>query len=502
MSLRLPITFAAFLALAGCAPAASNEQKVTSNQIHFEIFSRSIATIDLNFESKPWTDPLFKEQWYFSNKGQVSPHGTVGVVGADIQFNFDEMISESAEPVVVAIIDSGIDLNHPDVDLDKIYKNLAESGVDENGTERSSNGLDDDNNGLVDDSMGWSFADNSPLLTDAIGHGTHVAGLLVSKTNNKVGIGTPWRGIKVLPIQIFSGKRPSPEKQTIAKAIRYAVNRGARVISASFGSPSQSEEIKQAVEYAALHDVVFVSAVGNFRKNHETETSFPAGYNLQNQISVGASERRDLAATFSNFGKNVDIFAPGDEIISLSTGNTYSVRSGTSQACPLVAGAAATARVLNPTATAPEIKALILRSADEQKGLMGFSGLARRLNVDNLILGKEGKREPKSDFSSWQTQQMNIESEHPYRSNLRTTYDVKAPAHTRFFRLRFKSFSTQSTDTLEIRNQENSVVSLLSGELGERWSPVLAGDTAQLVFTTDKFVSDHGWLVDRIEFMH
>lgn len=502
MSLRLPITFAAFLALTGCAPAASNEQKVTSSQIQFEIFSKSISKIELNFKGKSWEDHLFKEQWYFSNNGQVSPHGTVGVVGADIQFNLHEMIPETTDSVVVAIIDSGIDLNHPDVDLNKIYKNQAEWGVDENGTEKSSNRLDDDNNGFVDDAMGWSFADNSPLLTDAIGHGTHVAGLLVAQTNNKMGIGTPWRGIKVLPIQIFSGKRPSAEKRTIARAIRYAVDRGARVISASFGSPSPSEEIKQAVEYAALHDVVFVSAVGNFRKNHETETSYPAGYNFQNQISVGASERRDLAAVFSNFGRNVDIFAPGEEIISLSTGTTFAVRSGTSQACPLVAGAAATARVLNPNATASQIKELIMRGADEQKGLIGFSGSARRLNVDNVLLGKEGKRQPKPDFSSWQTQQMNIESEHPYRSNHRTSYDVKAPANTRFFRLHFKSFSTQSTDTLEIRNQENSVVALLSGELGERWSPVLAGDTAQLIFTTDKFVTDHGWLVDRIEFIH
>jgi hypothetical protein len=468
------------------------------------IFSQVVATKaefrPLSILANP-ADPLSPEQWHFRNFGQISSKGVRGVPGADIHLGESELLSDvPPTEITVAVIDSGIDLTHADLDLSRLDLNLGETGTDENGQDKGKNGRDDDQNGLVDDQLGWSFANNSPDTNDTLGHGTHVAGLLVARSQNALGLYVPWRGLKVLPLQIFSSKRPAPTAETIAEAIRYAVRRGARVISASFGTPSYSAIIKDAIELALKNDVLLVSAVGNFRKNQDYEPSYPAGFNLENQIAVGASERRDLAAQFSNFGTRVDVFAPGEEIISLGLNSSFVVRSGTSQAAPLVAAAAATARLLYPNATAPEIKRLLLEAADELPGLSGFSKTARRLNVENIIRGRTGLRKAIFDFEHWKTEPLALESEHPYRANLRSEKSVIAPEGSRFLRLEFEKFSTQSSDTLEILDQNNRVVVLLSGELGTFWTPVIPAEKLTLRFTTDRYVSDFGWKISRIQY--
>lgn len=484
-----------------CAPVSwttSLEQKTTPNIV---IFSEVRGFHFGQARSIDVLDPLFQKQWYFLNSGQISSSGLVGLPGADIQIESSNEIPEPKRDVIVAVIDTGLDLSHEDFDVSKLQLNDGETGQDLQGRDKRTNGVDDDGNGFVDDVLGWSFANNSSDVSDSLGHGTHVAGLLLGKSGNPTGIATPWKGIKILPVQIFSSQRPSPDARTVANAILYAVNRGARVISASFGTSSYSEEIKQAIIYARQHDVVVVSAVGNFRRNQDREPSYPAGFHLENQISVAASERRDLAANFSNYGSQIDLFAPGDDILSTAPHNSYVFRSGTSQACPLVAGAVALARAMNPQATALEIKDLVLSSADEKKGLQSFSLTGRRLNISNILKRKIGLREPLKDDSCWQIYPISLASEHPYRSNLRLTFPVEAPLGSRKFRLHFDKFSTQSTDMLEIRDGKGHVVTLLSGELGEVWSPVVETPWANLFFFTDQFVSDFGWSIDKIAFL-
>lgn len=486
--------------LFACQPHSQSVDHVTTSQTPATVHSVVLETVSPH-SRVDFTDPLFSRQWYFSNTGQTSAQGKAGVPQADIRFSLVNRPTNTKDPVVIAVIDSGYDHQHPDLDREKIFINPGEQGFDSSGAAKETNGIDDDNNGYIDDISGWNFADANNTLSDALGHGTHTIGLLAAKSNNQLGISAHWSGIRVLPVQIFSGKRPSPDADKIARAIRYAVDMGAQVISASFGTPTPMKEMELALNYAKEHDVIVVSAVGNFRKNNDHEPSFPAGYQFSNQISVGALERRGLPAAFTNFGHSVDLLAPGEDILSLATNSEYVSRSGTSQACPLVSAAVALARAQFPDDSAELIKNRVLRAADERIGLQGFSATGRSLNVDNIILNRDGARLQRWDFSIWQSEPVLIESEHPYRSKSFTTQTIKAPAGTRHFRLHFRRFTTQSTDTLEVIDSSGHVVALFSGDLGEQWSPVLDGDGATLRFNSDEFVSDYGWLIDRIEYL-
>jgi subtilisin family serine protease len=346
---------------------------------------------------------------------------------------------------------------------------------------------------------GWSFADNSAQQKDGNGHGTHLMGMLAAMHNNALGISSPWRGFKILPVQIFSGAHPSVSTEKIFEAIRYAVDMGASVISASFGTPSFSEIILEAVRYAEQHNVVFVSAVGNFRKNLNVETNFPSGFGLANQIAVGASDNRDLAASFSNFGNSVDIYAPGENIVSLSLKEQYASRSGTSQACPLVAATAAMVRAINPELTAPQVKERLLDAADEKSGLVGFAASPKRINVANALSGALGARLQRFEFSEWNTVAVDVQSEHPYRNNKEVRYLISAPLDTRFFRIHFSRIQTESSDTITLITATGEALALYSGGVGEMWSPVISGSAAAIVFKTNEFVFDWGFAVDKLE---
>jgi hypothetical protein len=440
-------------------------------------------------------------QWYLHNTGQTSENGIAGEAGeAGADIGASQPLPIPSGEVTLALLDSGIDFNHPDLDIQRLALNLGESGQAADGSDRATNGIDDDGNGYADDSIGWNFADNTNDTRDTLGHGTHLAGLLIAKPNNRIGIATPWQGIRVLPVSIFSSRRPSPPLETIAGAIRYAVDRGARVISASFGTPSDSPVLSEALRYAESHDVLVVSAVGNFRKNLDIEPSYPASYHFDHQIAVGATDRRDLPTLFTNFGSDVDIFAPGEEIISTALGGGYKALSGTSQACPLVAASAAMARALLPEKSAADIKRMILRSADGKSALLPFTSNPMRLNVGKLLRNEEGLRIEHHDFPSWESESAILESEHPYRSNLRKEWNVSAPAGAKRFRIFFSQFETQSTDFIEIKSPTGRVVSRISGTLPAFWSPVIEGASATITFVTDTFVSAWGWRIARVQF--
>lgn len=451
------------------------------------------------FGSQAWNDPLFTQQWFLRNEGQTAPSNRAGKQGADIQLPEELLELPNRHPVILALIDSGIDMSHPDLNFERLFINNGESGLDHQGQEKSKNGIDDDENGFVDDVQGWSFADDSPVQRDSLGHGTHLAGLLLARSNNGIGIASPWTGFNVMPLQIFSGAHPSVPVEKVAASIRYAVDHGARVISASFGTSFHSDSLLKAIEYAREKDVLVVSAVGNFRKNLDKEPSFPASYALENQLSVAASDNRDLATLFTNYGLAAEIFAPGEAILSTAPGGSYAIRSGTSQACPLVSAAAAQLRSVFPEKSAVQIKQLILEAADEKPGFVGFSQNARRLNFKNALLQARGERLSIPPQTKVRHVEQVVESEHPYRATLRQNFPIVVSSDALSFRLHFERFSTQSTDVLMIRDSKGTVTQQLSGELGSFWSAYITGGQALLEFQTDAYVSDWGWRIDKIE---
>lgn len=238
--------------------------------------------------------------------------------------------------ITVAVIDTGVDVNHSDLQP-MIWSNPGESGLDEMGRDKATNHKDDDDNGYVDDFHGWNFVNNSAVMTDDNGHGTHIAGIV------KLGIG-PQSGahkpVKLMVLKYYSESATDSQNiENTVKAINYAVKMGADVINYSAGglTPDQSEY--EALKAAEKQNIIVVAAAGNNKTNTDNLRYFPANYQLKNIISVAALDEKGNIARFSNYGeKTVDVAAPGFQIYSTLPNNKFGFMSGTSQATAFVSG--------------------------------------------------------------------------------------------------------------------------------------------------------------------
>lgn len=261
--------------------------------------------------------------------------------------------------IVIAIIDTGVDWDHPDVAAN-VWNN-ADEIVD---------GSDTDGNGYVDDIRGWDFVngDNNPM--DDHSHGTHCAGIAGAVTNNSVGIaGVSWN-CTIMPVK---GLNSAGEGSTtnLSNAITYAAGNGADVISMSWGSYSSSSTINNALNYAYDNGVVLVGAAGN---EGISSKFYPAAYDRV--IAVSATDSSDAEASFSNYGSWVDVAAPGVSIYSTIWNDTYGNKSGTSMSCPHVAGLVGLLLSKNSSLTQMEVRT-ILRSTTDSVTSGRYIGLGR-----------------------------------------------------------------------------------------------------------------------------
>lgn len=255
--------------------------------------------------------------------------------------------------VVVAVIDSGVDLQHPDL-VDSIWQNEGEIAA---------NGIDDDGNGFVDDRAGWDFVNDDRLAADVAGHGTHVTGIVAAARNDSGATGVAY-GARIMPVRVLDGVGNGSQVD-IASGIRYAVDNGADIVNLSLGGATGSQRVSRAIQHALDHDVLIVAASGN--AGNETP-DFPAAYSEQfgNVISVGAHDKNDLVASFSNgVGDSgaVQIDAPGVSVYSTRVEGGFRYGSGTSYATPVVSGVAALMLSANPELSAVDLRNLLVTHA-------------------------------------------------------------------------------------------------------------------------------------------
>lgn len=279
--------------------------------------------------------------------------------------------------VVVAIIDSGIDLKHPDL----------EANVAVNTGEIPNNGIDDDKNGFVDDVYGMNFTQLPalPEVNDELGHGSHVAGTIGAVGNNKIGIaGVNWR-VQMLPIKVFGDKPSAPPGSDLARAIGYALTRKSRVINLSLTWNSNREFLQRAIEAAEENGVLIVCAAGNLApnadpkvRNNDDFPNFPASFPNANIVAVANITEMEQLNGGSHFGlKSVDLGAPGTDIYSTVPtrikADGYDSYTGTSMATPHVAGAVALIWGQKSYATADfkEVKKVVMENARPIPALAG-----------------------------------------------------------------------------------------------------------------------------------
>ena len=286
------------------------------------------------------------------------------------------------ESVLVAVVDSGIDAGHEDLD-DNMWVNPGEYGPDGNGGFKQSNNFDDDGNGYDDDWRGWDFYNDDNDPADDNGHGTHCAGVIGAEGNNAQGVAGVCWDISLVGIKILGeGQYDAASDTEIVNAILYAADLGARVQNSSWGGEGSSAVIKESIEAISSNGVLFVAAAGNFNNDNDSNPFYPASYDVDNIISVAATDSGDNLASFSHYGATtVDLAAPGVGIVSTVPDDTYEAMNGTSMAAPHVSGAIALLWSSNPALNYMDVKEALLGSTDKLPSLTGKMVSGGRLNV-------------------------------------------------------------------------------------------------------------------------
>lgn len=349
-------------------------------------------TVSMTGETIP-NDPWFDEMWGLKNLGQSG-----GLAGADIDATFAWERTTGSQSVVVAVLDTGIDYNHPDL----------QANIWTNPGEIAGNQIDDDENGFVDDIHGWDFANDDPIPLDddvdgnneplaGVGHGTHVAGTIGARGNNALGVvGVSW-DVSLMAVKVMRGKFGN--LSDIIAGINYVTmmseaGTNVRVLNASLGvsgAGAYSQAQHDAIEAAGEQGILFVAAAGNESTDNETNHHYPSDYTLDNILAVAATDRNDElwyenATDGSNYGAvSIDLAAPGAEILSTWTEDGYAYAWGTSMAAPHVAGVAALAWSLFPNASLATVRTAILSGVDVLTSLDGKVATEGRLNADGTL---------------------------------------------------------------------------------------------------------------------
>jgi len=348
----------------------------------------AVASISTNnvVRASTWSnDPESSKLWGLNNQGQVI-NGVAGTPDADIDLPEALAHATIQTQVVVGIVDTGIDYNHPDL-RDNMWKNPGEI---------AGNNRDDDGNGFIDDVYGFNFVNNTGNPMDDDEHGTHVAGTIAASLNNSQGVAGIASGAAKLMAIKFLDANGSGTYANAIRALNYATMMSSRgvnlkVLNNSWGGYGTVPALEDAVNATNAAGILFVASAGNESNDNDGEfKAIPASYASSNIISVAATNNLDELASFSNYGATtVDLAAPGVGILSTTPGNRYQSFNGTSMAAPHVAGALALAWACHPDKTSTEIQDALFGSVDALDSLDGAVATGGRLNVNNLLTALE-----------------------------------------------------------------------------------------------------------------
>ncbi len=295
-------------------------------------------------------DPLFSKQWF---------HKTLNSLDA-------WQITNGSQEIVAAVIDTGIDYTHPDLQ-DNIWVNTTET----------LNGKDDDGNGYIDDIHGWNFADNTndARTSKAAPHGTHVAGLIGATGHNQVGVVGVAPKVKLMALKFMDDKGAGLTSNAV-RAINYAIDKKVFLVNNSWGSNKYSKTLEDAINRAAQAGIIVFAASGNGDKgigyNIDEKPWYPSSYENWNLFSVAATDTHDQLTKFSNFSKNkIDVAAPGASIFSTAT--------------PIVAGLAVLIKSTNPNLNGEQVLRVIRESSDKLANLLEKVATGGRINSFNAV---------------------------------------------------------------------------------------------------------------------
>lgn len=438
-------------------------------------------------------DPSFGKLWGLQNTGQNDAKSAKapGLAGTDIDVVRAWDITQGSDDVLVAVIDTGIDYNHPDL-KENLWTNQAEL----NGQ----TGVDDDGNGVVDDIYGANFVDaaaptGNPL--DDHGHGSHCAGTIGARGDDGRGVaGVAWR-VKLMGVKFLSAEGGGTLEGAIL-SVDYATRMGAKIMSNSWGGGGESQLLKEAIERANTAGSLFVAAAGNNASNNDTRPFFPAGYQVPNVLSVVAVDNQGALASFSNYGKRTThIAAPGVNIYSTFKDGGYIWLSGTSMATPHVSGVAALLAAKESQFTNTQLKERLLTTATHLASVRSKTSSGGMVNAYSALTNQVTPPDP-NDPANWAFQTVSISTAHPYARSTTETYEVKVEGANEIS-LYFSRFDTErGYDFVTVYDKNNIKVAELHGNYDESHAVTLTGDSAKLVFTSDDSQEKYGFDLTKV----
>jgi serine protease len=322
-------------------------------------------------------DARFDELWGMHNTGQ-----TGGVDDADIDAPEAWDISTGSRDVVVGVIDTGVDYNHPDLTAN-MWVNPGEIAGD---------GIDNDNNGFIDDVHGINAITNSGDPMDDNGHGTHVSGTIGATGNDGVGVAGVNHNVSIIGCKFLDGNGDGSTSDALT-CIDYFVdlknnhNVDVSTLNNSWGGGGFSQALYDSITATSDANILFVAAAGNGGYDNDASPSYPSSYDHDSVLAVAGTNHTDAMYTSSQYGlTSVDIAAPARNVLSTVPGGGYSSFTGTSMATPHVAGAAALVLSVNPELSAVELKELLMNSGDANPATEGKTVSGKRLNIHNALL--------------------------------------------------------------------------------------------------------------------
>lgn len=449
-------------------------------------------------------DTDFGKLWGLHNTGQTDGED-LGRAGRDISAVavWDQGYKGSRK-VLVAVIDTGIDLEHPDL-KENLYTNPGEKGS------LANNGIDDDGNGFIDDYMGWNFVGKNNNPQDDHNHGTHCSGTIGASGNNGIGVvGVNWE-VSLLPVKFLSDKGSGTTEDAI-ESVKYATLMKADITNNSWGGDDYSKLLEDAIAEARDAGILFVAAAGNdWGSDNDVTPHYPSNYDLENVISVAASTNWDWFAWFSNIGATtVDIAAPGYNILSSVTCTRdlqgvcktplvkYDVFSGTSMAAPHVAGAAALLKSLNPGWTYSELKARMMDTAEPVRIFDGDIVSGGRLDLESAVRGWR-LPDPGPGASEWVDVPYSLESAHPYVNKFKENITIHVPG-AKYMRIVFDELELEDNwDYITLSDANGLVFDEFDGAGKGIATKAVAGDTIQFQFSSDTEKTFYGYLISRVQ---
>jgi subtilisin family serine protease len=255
-----------------------------------------------------------------------------------------------------------VQLNHPDL-AKSLWRNPAET---------PGNGIDDDRDGYVDDVYGANIKALNGNVEDDNGHGTHVAGIIAAQAGNDIGGSGIAPGAKIMSVKVLDANRAGDSSQ-LAKGIRYAIDRGARILNVSINGDGTSPDLDEALKYASQQGATVVASAGNQARDIDITPSFPASSAEPSVLTVTATESTGSLLSIANRGlRTIELAAPGGSILSTARNSGYELREGTSMAAPFVSGSLALLAAARPDLGQADLRAAIVQSVTRPKPLLGL----------------------------------------------------------------------------------------------------------------------------------